>query len=82
MNICTISDWSERSKQIAKILRNLTPEEKQPYLVSIVLVCSDIWHYIFIAYMFLSRRVAKAGLRCYFSGVGGVGGVGGVKHCV
>ncbi|XP_052230616.1 uncharacterized protein LOC127844448 isoform X3 [Dreissena polymorpha] len=26
-------DWSERSKQIAKIWRKLTPEEKQPYLL-------------------------------------------------
>ncbi|XP_052804919.1 histone-lysine N-methyltransferase 2D-like isoform X3 [Mya arenaria] len=26
-------DWSERSKQIAKIWRKLTPDEKQPYLL-------------------------------------------------
>lgn len=37
-----IADWSERSKQIAKIWRKLTPDEKQPYLVSYCVLLGKI----------------------------------------
>ena len=32
------AEWSERSKQIAKLWRKLKPEEKTPYLVSCQLI--------------------------------------------